>query len=294
MAHVFRLAYLDLHTPDLDALARFYAGPLGLTTVEDAGTSRYLSFGYDHHNLALHAGDGATLGAIGYQLSRETPLERMAGILKDAGVGFEERSYSRPGIARLLRLDPVGGQVIELFEECAPARPGFGTAGIVPLRLGHFAVISPEGARLVALHRDVLGFWETDWFGEALTFLTCNHEHHVLNIVNVPVPSRLHHLAFQLRDGAHHVTAADTLAGAGTPVLWGPSRHTAGHNVAQYVRDPADFLLELYSDMDVYLPDLAMMEPRPWHRALPMVPQVWARGNVANWETHFEFDLAKA
>lgn len=294
MPHVFRLAYLDLTAPDLDALAGFYTGPLGLSAVEETATSRYLSFGYDHHNLALHAGDAAAVGAIGYQLSRGTPLARMAGILSEAGVAFEERSDSRPGIEKLLRLAPIGGHVVELFEESVPAMPGFGASGIVPLRLGHFAVISPEGDRLVALHRDVLGFWETDWFGEALTFLTCNHEHHVLNIVNVPIPPRLHHLAFQLRDGGHHITAADTLARAETEVLWGPSRHTAGHNVAQYVRDPGGFLLELYSDMDVYLPDLAMMDPRPWHRHLPMRPQVWARGNVANWSTHFEFDLARA
>ena len=56
-------------------------------------------------------------------------------------------------------------------------------------------------------------------FGVA-TFLTCNRDHHVVNVVNAP-ESRVHHLAFELRGTANHAMAADALRGVGVKQLWG-------------------------------------------------------------------------
>jgi hypothetical protein len=243
MPKVFRMGYMELDVTDMDAMLDFYVGTVGLKSTEVSQDAAYLSFGYDHHNLALRKKKDAGLACIGYQLTKDTEVPQMERILSDAGVRYTRKSDARPGISTLLELEPVGGHIVELYHEISAPAPHFGTSGIVPLRLGHMAMISPEGDKLVALHTDVLGFWKTDYFGEALTFLTCNHEHHVLNIVNAPIAPRLHHLAFQLRDYAHHSIAADILARSGQEVLWGPARHTAGHNVAQYSRDPQGFLL---------------------------------------------------
>jgi catechol-2,3-dioxygenase len=148
---------------------------------------------------------------------------------------------------------------------------------------------------LSEFYREVLGFHRTDTVGGVLNFLTCNHDHHVLNIGEIPSsPHRLHHMAFQLRDFAAHGRAADVLAANDIPILWGPARHTAGHNIATYFRDPLGRLVELYAEMDVYLPDLEILEPRPWHRKLPMRPHNWGRDEVVNWKTNFEFRLSEA
>ena len=60
---------------------------------------------------------------------------------------------------------------------------------------------------------------------------------------------------------------------AGVNLLWGPSRHTAGHNVAAYHYDPNRVMVELYTEMDQFIPELGMCEPRPWHEHVPMKPE---------------------
>ena len=76
--------------------------------------------------------------------------------------------------------------------------------------------------------------------------------------------------------------------------LWGPARHTAGHNVASYHHGPDGALIELFSDMDVFVPELGYCEPRPWHADLPQKPKHWAITDMTRWDTRYEFDLATA
>ncbi len=130
---------------------------------------------------------------------------------------------------------------------------GFGTSGIVPLKLGHIAFLANHYEETIEFYRDVLGFSFTDKIGESFAnFLTCNTDHHVLNIV-ASNETRLHHIAFQLKDASHQYASSDILAKHGHPVLWGPSRHTAGHNIATYHHDPEENVVELYTDMDVFI-----------------------------------------
>jgi hypothetical protein len=43
----------------------------------------------------------------------------------------------------------------------------------------------------------------------------------------------------------------------------GPWRHTAGHNVAAYHHDADKVMVELHTEMDVFIPELGICEPRP-------------------------------
>jgi catechol-2,3-dioxygenase len=85
----------------------------------------------------------------------------------------------------------------------APA-PGFKKSAVAPLRLGHVAVISSEGEKLVKFYKGFLGPWYTDDIQGIATFLTCNRDHHVVSALE----SRLHHTAFELKDTSYHVVAA--------------------------------------------------------------------------------------
>ncbi len=142
-------------------------------------------------------------------------------------------------------------------------------------------------------YEDFLGFRRTDDIANLAFFYTCNREHHVANIVNAPL-SKVHHIAFQLKDNAHHAVAGDALRERGVPTLWGPSRHTAGHNIAGYHYPPDQVMIELYTEMDVFIPELGICEPRPWHEHLPMLPMSWKMTELAAWSTAFEFNLAQA
>lgn len=289
---VFQLGYVALGTPDLAHARDHYVRLLGLTEVargEDGAA--YLSVGYGHHDIVLRPASEQTLLHIGLQLAPHVTVADMARLARDAGLAADIKHDSQPGVAELVEVVAPGGVRLELFGQMAAPAPGFGQTAAAPLRLGHVAVMSPDGQALVDFCRQVLGFVRTDDIGGIAQFLTCNRDHHVLNIAAIPL-SRVHHIAFELRDSAQHIPAADALRQAGRPVLWGPARHTAGHNIAAYHHDPDRVMIELYTEMDVFVPALGMCEPRPWHEQLPMTPRSWPLENMNAWGPEFGFNLA--
>ena len=62
--------------------------------------------------------------------------------------------------------------------------------------------------------------------------------------------------------------------------------------MASYHHDPDRVMVELYTDMDVFIPELGMSEPRPWHEHLPMKPRSWGHTELNAWSTDFAFNLA--
>ncbi|MEX0405033.1 VOC family protein [Aquibium sp. LZ166] len=292
MPKVFQLGYVALGVSDFERTRDYYVDTFGTTEVdrEKDGTV-YLSVGYHHHDMVLRPADGKSLLHLGYQLSPGTGLDDFARDVEAFGLKTQKKTDSQPGIAELVEVEGPAGNVFQFYEAMEAPAPGFKTGTVAPLGLGHVAVISPEAHKLIAFYRDFLGFWETDWIGDLANFLTCSHEHHVVNIVNAPI-SKVHHIAFQLQDNSHQFRAADRLIAGGVPTKWGPSRHTAGHNVAAYHYDPDKTLIELYTDMDVFMPELGMCQPRPWHEHYPMKPKRWDP-QFSAWEVEFGFDLAQ-
>ena len=291
MPNVFRLAYVDFATPLLEKALEYYSGVVGMAETERDASSAYLSLGLDHHNLALHGSDRPALSTIGLQAGSASDLDALAGKLGGMGLKPRFKSDARPGVAKLLEVADVGGHTFQVIAAMDAPAPGFRNEGIAPTRLGHVAVSSSDAPRVIAFLRDGLGFFPTDWFADLATFLTCNRDHHVMNVIAAPVAT-LHHLAFELDGRDHQFRAADLLAKHGRPTLWGPARHTAGHNVASYHYGADDALIELYNDMDVYVPELDYCEPRPWHEDLPQRPKRWPLASMCRWDTKFEFDLA--
>ena len=291
MPKVFQLGFVALGVSDFERTRDYYVDTFGTTEVdrEKDGTV-YLSVGYHHHDMVLRPADDKSLLHLGYQINAGIGLDAFAKDVEAFGLKAQKKSDSQPGIAELVEVEGPAGNIFQFYEAMEAPAPGFKSGTVAPLGLGHVAVISPEAAKLIAFYRDFLGFWETDWIGDLANFLTCSHEHHVVNIVNAPI-SKVHHIAFQLQDNSHQFRAADRLIAGGVPTKWGPSRHTAGHNVAAYHYDPDNTLIELYTDMDVFVPELGMCQPRPWHEHYPMKPKRWDP-QFSAWEVEFGFDLA--
>ena len=293
MPQTFRLAYVDLATPSIDDALAYYVGVLGATTTERSADTAYLSLGLDHHNLTLAAAERPGIAAIGLQLSAGSDLGEVERRLATMGLKTALKSDARPGVATLIEVADVGGHVFHLLPDMAAAAPGFSGRGIDPVRLGHVAVLSTDAGRVVSFLTEGLGFSTTDWFEDFVTFVTCNRDHHVLNVIQAPFAT-MHHLAFQLDGREHQFRAADHLTRQQVPTLWGPARHTAGHNIASYHHGADGALIELFNDMDVFVPDLGYCEPRPWHGDLPQHPKHWPITAMTRWETRYEFDLATA
>ncbi len=289
MPDVFRVAYVDLATPSLSEATAYYRDVIGATVVESTEGSSYLSLGLDHHNVALFQAPRPKLLSIGLQLTKEVSLKDVAARLRDAGLAYEETTDRKPGVSQMLEV-AVGGHRFQFFQSIEQPAPGFGSRGVVPHRLGHVAIMSPDARGILDFLVRVVGFWTTDWFEDRVTFVTCNRDHHAINVIEAPVVA-LHHLAFEMRSRDHQAEASDLLARHGRPLLWGPSRHTAGHNLATYHSGADDVLVEFYADMDVYLPDLDSFEPRPWHPDLPQKPKRWGLDEMTAWRTSFGFDF---
>ena len=291
MPSVFRLAFVDFATPSVEEALSYYSDTLGLNLVARDGSTAYLSLGLDHHNLSLREAARPALSAIGLQCGPDQDLDDLADRLSTLGLRPSLKRDARPGVPRLLEIAGIGGHTFQIVDSMDTPGPGFGRGGVGPVRLGHVAIASGDAPRIVAFLRDGLGFSTTDWFDELATFLTCNRDHHVINVISAPV-STLHHLAFELDGRDHQFRAADLLASRGIPTLWGPARHTAGHNAASYHHGADQALIELYNDMDIFLPELGYVEPRPWHGDLPQRPKRWSLTAMSRWDTRYEFDLA--
>ena len=291
---VFRLGYIHLATSSIENELRYYTKVIGgrITETGEKGTT-FLSLGLNHHDISLTPSTSAGLRAVGLQLLPSIDVGEFVQMLRKHGISADVQSDPRPGISELVEISDIGGHRLQMFKAMSAPAPGFSRSGIVPNKLGHVALLSPDPHLLVTFFQDVLGFTITDWIGDVATFLTCNHEHHVVNVGGAPA-ARLHHIAYELRDTAYHAVAGDVLARERIPIQWGPSRHTAGHNVASYHYDPDRTLVELYTEMDVYLRHVGICEPRPWHRDLPQRPKHWSIDELTIWETRYEFDLTKA
>ncbi len=293
MPKAFRLAYCEFSSPNLDQELEYYTGVLGATLVEtSADGAHYLSLGLDHHNIVLRQGPEAGLLTTGFQLSAGVELDQLQREILEAGWKAEIRADAMPGVTNLLEVT-VAGHCFQFFPNMEQPAPGFPSQGIAPIRLGHIAVMTPESETLIQFFEKVLGFYRTDVFEGIATFLTCNYDHHTVNIIGAPI-TKAHHIAFELRDAGHQYYASDQLAKAGKTIVWGPSRHTAGHNYASYHYDPDRTLVEFYTDMDIYIPDAGYFEPRPWHEQLPQRPRVWPPTQFNAWDTKYEFDMTKA
>jgi catechol-2,3-dioxygenase len=289
---VFQLGYVALGTPDIGRTREHYIKTVGMTEVArgDDG-SVYLSIGYNHHDLVLRPAEQKTLLHVGFHLKPHTTIGDFSREVRELGLNATTKTNSQPGVSELVEVAAPGGLAIQFYSAIEASVPGFKQTGASPLRLGHVAIISPEGDQLISFFRDFLGFWFTDDIAGIANFLTCNREHHVVNIVKAP-ESRVHHIAFELRDSSCHTIAADALREAGVTLLWGPSRHTAGHNVASYHHDPDKVMIEFYTEMDTFIPELGLCEPRPWHEHFPMKPRSWKPTEVNTWGADFAFNLA--
>ncbi|MBR3121790.1 MAG: VOC family protein [Oceanobacillus sp.] len=293
MIQPFKLGYADIVTKDIEAMEHYYMDVMGHTLVEKGDNGkRYLSTGLDHHNIILTPSDRSNLQCIGFQLGNQYLLHDVKRQLEERGISVQLKSDARPGLPEMLELEDPDGFIVHLYTDMETPAPHFKENGIVPNKLGHLALGSIKPKKSVAFYREALNFHYTDRIGDRANFITCNADHHVLNISNLgqlvgrPV---MYHIAFELLDASHQYRSLDILAKNNIPTIWGPTRHTAGHNIAAYHHDPDGNLVELFIDMDQLLPELGYFEPRPWHEELPLKARHWE--DNAAWGTGYEKTL---
>jgi catechol 2,3-dioxygenase-like lactoylglutathione lyase family enzyme len=275
MIQVKKLGHATFKTPDMERALVYWTQIIGLSVVERSPDRAFLATKFGEEAIALEAGDSGDLVRSSFQVAPGTDLGDLQKALSKHGIVSEARSDISPGIAKAISFSDPKGTPVDLYAEYSFAPRDTTEQGIMPLKFGHLAYRHPDVQKVTSFYTDVLGFKVSDWMGDRFSFLRCGPDHHTVNFVRYE-ETRLHHIAFEVKDMAEVQRASDLLARNNIHLVWGPIRHLVGHNIAAYHRSPDDQRIEIFAEMDVMRDEeLGYFEPRPWHQDFPQRPKVW-------------------
>jgi catechol 2,3-dioxygenase-like lactoylglutathione lyase family enzyme len=276
-----RIGHATFATPDLERLTDYYVGVVGLVPLMRGKDQVMFVSRLGDLSVILHRAAAPQLTRLAFQVGPNDELPTLARMLGNEGIKASVEAVSLPGIEKLLRFQDLKGTTIEIFNEAKPAAGVSDPIAVGPTKLGHVAFMMPDIHPHIEFYRKVLGFRVSDWQEDFFCFMRCGTDHHTVNFATGK-STRLHHMAFELRDWAHVQVACDHLGRMNVPISWGPGRHGISHNIFVYHRDPDDQMIEFYTEMDQMLDEeLGYFDPRPWHGDRPQRPKVWDRKSAA-------------
>jgi catechol 2,3-dioxygenase-like lactoylglutathione lyase family enzyme len=270
-----KIAHASFETNDLERQVAYYSEVLGLTVAAREPDAVHLASTLDRQSVVLRRVSQAHCARLAFQLAPGTDMGDFAAQLSAHGVSAQRRSDPEPGIAACVSFQDPKGTWIDVHAEAEMSGQNFSSQGIVPLKLGHVAFNVPDVQGIVSFYEKVLGFRVSDWMGDFFCFMRCGPDHHTVNFVKGDTV-KMHHIAFELRDWAHVEAACDILGRHAINLIWGPGRHSMGHNIFTYHYNPDGQIIEMYTELDrINDEELGYFEPRPWHEDRPQRPKVW-------------------
>jgi catechol 2,3-dioxygenase-like lactoylglutathione lyase family enzyme len=275
MIQVRRIGHATLETPDIDRQIEYFTGVTGLVLAEREPNRAFLASKLGPLTIQLERADAPRCARLAFEVAPDTDFAAAERFLTAEGIRSERRSDANPGVRTMLTFTDPNGVAIDLFPEWKPLALGKESRGIGVLKLGHLAHIVDDPKKVAEFYCRILGFRVSDWIEDWFVFLRCGADHHTVNFVTGK-QVKMHHMAFELKDWAHMQTACELFGQRRIPIIWGPGRHTAGHNLFTYHRNPDDQIVELFAELDLMKDEsLGYFEPRPWHRDHPQRPKTW-------------------
>jgi catechol 2,3-dioxygenase-like lactoylglutathione lyase family enzyme len=275
MIQVRRIGHATLETPDIDRQIDYFTDIVGLVLAEREKDRAYLASKLGPLTVQLDRGDVPRCARLSFEVAPDTDFAAAERFLAGEGIKSERRNDANPGVRTMLTFYDPNGVAIDLFPEWKPLGLGQQARGVGVLKLGHLAHVVPDPRPLADFYCRILGFRLSDWIEDWFVFLRCGPDHHTVNFVSGK-RVQMHHMAFELKDWAHLQTACDLFGQRRIPIIWGPGRHTAGHNLFTYHRNPDDQIVEMFAELDQMKDEsLGYFEPKPWHRDHPQRPKVW-------------------
>lgn len=270
-----RIGHATFTTPDIAGQIEYYQSVVGLTLVAQEAQRAFLATNSGQLAVILEKGSEQNCTKIAFEISPTLAFSEISRWLSSAGIQSSVSGGACPGITDVLSFSDPKGTIIELFSSWTFLPHGPDVGGSVAIKLGHLAFAVADPAAIVDFYEKILGFRTSDWIGDNFAFLRCNPDHHTVNFIRSPT-TRMHHIAFEMRDAAHLHNTCDILGQKRIPLLWGPVRHGPGHNVATYHRNPDGQMVEFFAELDrISDEEAGFFDPRPWHRDRPQKPKVW-------------------
>jgi len=278
---VTKLGFVGLNVVKFDEMRRYYGETMGLGEEFVERNSAYFSCGPDHHAVSLTAASQPGVAHMGLEIAGDMDLSDVAKRLEERGVKTDLLSDAMPGLASALRFCDPDGAMIYVYNTIGQSEAGLARSGIRPQKIGHIAYYVESAARSERFYTESMGFRWSDWIEDLFVFMRCNKDHHAVNFITAPYRG-MFHFAFELKDSNHLTQAADLLAKQQIPLLWGPGRHGAGHNLFIYHHDPDGNIVEYFAELDIMVDEAAgYYEPRPYHEDRIQRPKVWNRSALA-------------
>lgn len=276
MIQVRRIGHATLETPDLDRQIEYFTDIVGLVLAERDKDRAFLASKLGPLSVQLERGDAPRCARLAFEVAPDTDFAAAEKFLAGEGIKGDRRNDANPGVRTMLTFNDPNGVAIDLFPEWTPLALGKEARGVGVLKLGHVAhVVTDDPRRFADFYCRILGFRVSDWIDDWFVFLRCGPDHHTVNFVSGK-QTKMHHMAFELKDWAHMQAACELLGQRRIPIIWGPGRHTAGHNIFTYHRNPDDQIVELFGEIDEMKDEsLGYFDPKPWHRDRPQRPKVW-------------------
>lgn len=289
---VNRLAHVGLWATDVAALAHFYRHVLGfdLRSTVNGGlnaevqleqASAFLSIGEEYHSLGLfsdtrpHQGNGrgafaqTRLHHLAFEVDTDAELAALAARLSLSGIEVTlDTRDGDPDLGDTLWFSDPDGNRIEISvtpEESFAHAPVVTQrrARIRPHGIQHVALSTPHLEAMVEFYTESLGFDISDWLLRECAWLRCNNDHHTLILMQGR--RDIDHVGYSIFNGSELLTWADYLSRHQVPILWGPGRHGAGHDLFLRFADSEGIHIELSAELQQYYDHDVTTPPRLWH-----------------------------
>jgi catechol 2,3-dioxygenase-like lactoylglutathione lyase family enzyme len=278
MNRVTEIRYVGYGVKDLEAERLFYEDEWGLEPVpSDDGMAWFKARGHDeHHVVRLRAADENRIDVVALAADSRADVDALCQKLKDAGsrIVNEPHELATPGGGYGFRFFSPEGIQFEISSDVARASATeIERWDGVPVKISHIVFHSPDHQAFVKWFVDVLGFKVSDWLGDFMCFLRCNSAHH--RIAVLPGPPCLNHVAYDMTGVDGMMRGAHRLKVKGTPIQWGPGRHTAGNNTFSYFVTPGGFAVEYTAELEEV--DFESHQPAV-HIPAPLVMDQWGIG----------------
>jgi catechol 2,3-dioxygenase-like lactoylglutathione lyase family enzyme len=262
------LHHYALEVPDLE-VADGFLRDFGLETAEKDGGLVAQCPGRAQEQVRMVEGAVKRLHYVSFTLWPDT-LDRTREALERAGTPVIDPPTGAPEHGLWVR-DPDGTAVQLLDAVPAPPRPvaeiltnagasrqriGSAqwrdvTADVMPRRLGHTLLFTPQPAAMTAFYTEVLGLAVSDRIHHDLvTFLNAGPgDHHIFGFIS-STHRGFHHASFEVPSIDAIALGADRMRSRGRDAGWGLGRHTIGSNFFHYNPDPWGSWIEWFSDID--------------------------------------------
>ncbi len=301
---VAQLGHTELLTTTLEQSAEFFTKVYGLYPVAETADSVYLRAWNDDvlTSLKLTASDRAGLGHVAWRASSPEALDRRVAALKERGI--EGEWIDDIGHGKAFSFVAEGGHRMEVYFETEKFRAPAGQEsylpnqaqrydphGVAAAHIDHINLLVPDVVGARQFQEEALGFKLRERLvptpeNEVGAWLSLMTKAHDLALTREPADAdgRLHHLAYAVETREDVLRAADIFLENGTPVEFGPAKHSRTQGFFLYVLEPGGNRVEVFAGgLHIYTPD---WEPVTWTTEAGGRSTAWGLDVPPTFHTH--------